>query len=239
MHDNDAEAEGNAVVSTRTMDMVVALILLIGSVVFIFDSIRSGIGWRDDGPAPGFFPFWVAALLAGASIMNLIRALADKGAADEAFVLDTQFLRVLAVLVPTTLYVGAIGGIEIGPLKIPGLGIYLASAIFVAGFMGMLSDAGGASLASRGVLAIGAMIVAGGLTAALLWLVTKGSLGVVGIDVPYALMAGIALVCLPFGAMWKNATLGPAVAMGLYAMFEVWFKVPLVKGPVEVLLGIG
>ncbi len=239
MRDNDAEADGNPVVSTRTMDMAVALILLVGSIVFIFDSFRSGIGWRDDGPAPGFFPFWVAALLAGASIMNLIRALADKGARDEAFVLDTQFLRVLAVLVPTTLYVGAIGGIEIGPLKIPGLGIYLASAMFVAGFMAMLSDAAGDRMSSRGALAVGALVAAAGLAAALLWLVTKGNLSVAGFDVPYALIAGIVLVCLPFGAMWKTATLGPAVAMGLYAMFEVWFKVPLVKGPVEAMLGIG
>ena len=58
-----AGEEGQSVASIRSMEIVVALLLLMGSAIVIYDSVRLGFGWRDDGPAPGFFPFWVAVLL--------------------------------------------------------------------------------------------------------------------------------------------------------------------------------
>ena len=45
------------------------------------------------------------------------------------------FGRVLAVLVPSLVYVALIGGITLGPLEVPRLGIYVASAIFIFAFM--------------------------------------------------------------------------------------------------------
>lgn len=239
MHDNDAETEGKAVVSTRTMDIVVALVLLVGSVVVIFDSVRSGFGWREDGPAPGFFPFWVAVVLALSSVVNLIKALGDRSAAGEAFVFGPQLTRVLAVLIPTTLYVALIGGVSLGGIGIPGLGIYIASALFIAGFMWMLWESDTLSAGGRAVGTLAVMAAAGFLTAALLWLMTKGLLPVPWVEVPYALVLAIVLVSLPLGDIWRCVTLGPAVAIVLYVLFEVWFKVPLVKGPVESWLGIG
>ena len=41
------------------------------------------------------------------------------------------FGRVLAVLIPSLIYVALIGGISVGPIDVPGLGIYVASAIFI------------------------------------------------------------------------------------------------------------
>lgn len=239
MHDNQAESDGRSLASTRSVEIVVALVLLTGSIVFIYDSVRTGFGWREDGPAPGFFPFWIAVLLAGSSVMNLIRALSDKAAADDSFVSGAALGRVLAVLVPTTLFVGAIGGVEAGPLQVPGLGIYVASALFIAGFMWMLSEAAPAGTVLRMVSGLVVLAATAGLTAALLWLLSKGNLPLSSVDIPYALPVALVLVMLPLGMVGKVVTLGPAVAVVLYAMFEVWFKVPLVKGPVEVLLGIG
>ncbi len=143
------------------MDIVVALVLIVGSAIVIFDSMRTGFGWRDDGPAPGFFPFWVALLLAVASVVNLIKAVGDREAAAEAFVRAPQLARVLAVLVPTTLFVAAIGGVKIEPLALPGLGIYVASALFIAGFMWMLRDAEGVSVGAKIGGAVGVMLAAG------------------------------------------------------------------------------
>jgi hypothetical protein len=51
------------------------------------------------------------------------------------FVALRPFGRVLAVLVPSFVYVALIGGISLGPVDVPGLGIYVASAIFILGFM--------------------------------------------------------------------------------------------------------
>ena len=45
------------------------------------------------------------------------------------------FGRVLAVLLPSIVYVALIGGLSLGPVEVPGIGIYVASAIFICGFM--------------------------------------------------------------------------------------------------------
>lgn len=124
MQDNDSAEEGRPLLSNRVAEMIVAILLLGGSAVVIFDSVRLGYGWRDDGPAPGFFPFYVAVLLGIASLMNLFAALRS-GPGGETFVSSRPFLRVLAVLVPSIVYVGLIGV----------LGIYVASALFILAFM--------------------------------------------------------------------------------------------------------
>ncbi|MDX2201393.1 MAG: tripartite tricarboxylate transporter TctB family protein [Hyphomicrobiaceae bacterium] len=124
MHDSDDADQGRPLISYRAADMIVALLLLGGSTVVMFDSVRLGFGWQEDGPAPGFFPFYVAVALGLASLVNLAAAAKGRGG-EETFVSARPFLRVLAVLVPSMIYVGLIGWI----------GIYAASALFILGFM--------------------------------------------------------------------------------------------------------
>jgi hypothetical protein len=135
MHNHDNPDHSRALVSNRTMEIIVALVLLGGSTIVIYDSVRLGFGWREgEGPAPGYFPFWIAVILAVASLINLMAALRGHGAG-EIFVSLRPFGRVLAVLVPSLVYVGLIGGVAIGPIEVPRLGIYVASAIFILVFM--------------------------------------------------------------------------------------------------------
>lgn len=114
-------------VSNRAVDIVVALLFLAVCAVVIYDSNRLGVGWRDgEGPAPGYFPFYVAVLMAIASLINLARAVfIMESDPRDAFVSKIGFSRVLQVLIPTIAYVGLIQF----------LGIYVASAIFIMGFM--------------------------------------------------------------------------------------------------------
>jgi hypothetical protein len=134
MQHNDGE-EGTPLVSNRAMEMVVALLLLSGSAVVIYDSLRVGFGWEEGvGPAPGYFPFWIAVILGIASLVNLVAAIMGHGSG-EVFVALRPFGRVLAVLIPGLIYVALIGGISFGPVAVPGLGIYVASAIFIFAFM--------------------------------------------------------------------------------------------------------
>lgn len=133
MHNSSDDTAGPSVVSNRTMEVVTALLFLVGSAIVIYGTQQIGVGWRDDGPAPGFFPFCVAVLMAVASAVNLIAALRMEGG--DSFVARNQLGRVLAVLVPSILYVAVIGGIDMGPIKLPGLGIYVASFLFISGFM--------------------------------------------------------------------------------------------------------
>jgi hypothetical protein len=127
MSNHDGETEGRKLVTNRTMDIVVALLLLGLASVFMFDSWRVGFGWIEgQGPAPGFFPFYVCLILAVSSVVTLVRAVGRfESDGDETFVTGPAFLRVLLVLVPTATYV----------LLIEHLGIYVSSAIFVTGFM--------------------------------------------------------------------------------------------------------
>ena len=132
MHETD-EDDGPSLISNRAMECVVAILLLGVSAIVISDSARIGFRWIEgEGPAPGYFPFYIAVVLAVSSLINLWRAVSKREAGGgETFVSVVAFKRVLAVLLPTIVYVALIGGF--GP--VPGLGIYVASAIFIAGFM--------------------------------------------------------------------------------------------------------
>jgi putative tricarboxylic transport membrane protein len=136
MHEKDsAAAEGPALVSNKAMEIVVALLLLGGSAIVISDTIRIGFGWQEGlGPAPGYFPFWIAVILGFSSLINLVATVVRPGEA-ETFVSVRSFGRVLAVLVPSFVYAALIGGVSLGSLNVAGIGIYIASLIFIFAFM--------------------------------------------------------------------------------------------------------
>jgi len=123
-HDEGAE-DGRPLLRNRTAEIVVALLLLGGCAVVIYDSVRLGFNWTEgEGPAPGYFPFYVAVILGVSSLVNLLSALRGQGAG-EIFVSARPFSRVLAVLIPSLVYVALVQYV----------GIYVASAIFIAAFM--------------------------------------------------------------------------------------------------------
>ena len=125
MQKGEGANDGPTLATNRAMEIVVALVLLAGCALVIHDSVRIGFGWRDgEGPAPGYYPFWVAVILGVSSLVNLVSALRGHGAG-EIFVSLRPFGRVLAVLIPSLIYVALIGYI----------GIYIASGIFIFVFM--------------------------------------------------------------------------------------------------------
>ena len=162
--------EGRPAFRQKSAEIVVAaLFLLLGGIV-IYDSVRLGARWGDDGPQAGYFPFYIALFVCLASAVNLVVALLKKGE-DRAFVEVGQLKLVLSVLVPSIIYVALIAW----------LGIYVASAIFVAFFMRWLGK-------------------------------------------------------YPW---WKVAAVSIGNSVVFFLIFEMWFKVPLPKGPLENLLGVG
>lgn len=127
MQENDSGADEPALVSMRTMEIVAALLFLLASAIVLYDSNRLGFNWREgEGPASGYFPFYIALSMAAASAINLMRAVFRlEPGGESAFVSRPAFSRVLAVLLPTLLYVA---GIQF-------IGIYSASAAFILVFM--------------------------------------------------------------------------------------------------------
>ncbi|OWJ68050.1 tripartite tricarboxylate transporter TctB family protein [Inquilinus limosus] len=130
--------------------------------------LQGGIGWNEAGPEPGTFPFAVGLIIAAGSLGTLVQAVRAR---DRRVFLDAVRLRrVAAFFGPMAAFVA---------LSLP-LGLYVASALYLAGVMALQ---GGYRLRSAVPVGLG--------VAALLWLV-----------------------------------------------FETWFQVPLLKGPVEAWLGL-
>jgi hypothetical protein len=157
-------------ISTRSVELVVALLVVVGGAVVIFDSQRLGASWASDGPQAGYVPNligWALALaglwIAGSTVWKWRKL------ADVRFVAFDELAPVLTMLLPTVVYVALIAWI----------GLYVASALYIGAFM-----------------------------------VWKGK---------YGLLPSIAV--------------GVGVVVAAFLLFEVWFLVPLPKGPLEHLLG--
>ncbi len=166
-----------AAFSQRSAEVGVAALFFILGAVVVWDSFRLGAKWGSDGPEAGYFPFYVGLIVCLAALVNLFYGLASRKVAGKPFVERGQLKLVLSVLAPSFVYVLLIGGV--GPWD--GLGIYVASALFIAFFMRWLGNY----------------------------------------------------------AWWKVAAVSLGTMVGFYLIFEVWFLVPLPKGPLENLLGLG
>ena len=117
--------EGRAAIRYRSAELgMAAFFFAIGALV-IYDSARLGIGWADDGPRAGYFPFYLGLLICVSSLVNAVRALLVPAAKNKTFVEIGQLKMVLTVLVPTAVYVAAVTWI----------GIYVSSAVFIGFFM--------------------------------------------------------------------------------------------------------
>ena len=112
-------------VGTRWPELVVAGGLMLLALAVIADSLRVGIGWADDGPRAGYFPFFIGLLLLASSGAVFIGQLLRWRRADPAFAQRKELVLVVSVFVPMVAYVVAIFLI----------GIYLASAGLIAYFM--------------------------------------------------------------------------------------------------------
>jgi putative tricarboxylic transport membrane protein len=118
-------ATGDAVVGTRSADIVVYLMLLGLAALFGFDNWRTGMSWEADGPQAGYFPFYLSVLLAAASLYGLVYKLIIERGSGETFVTGEQLRRVMQVFVPTLLFC----------VFMQWLGLYVASFLLIAGFM--------------------------------------------------------------------------------------------------------
>jgi hypothetical protein len=164
---------GRAVGTYRVWEIIIAVLFLVFGSIVVWDSRRLGSEWASDGPQAGYFPFYIGVIIIIASVVNLYGAITSGEAGRKAFVLWDQLRMILIVLVPSIVYVALI----VNPWY--SLGIYVASALFIAFFMRHLGK------------------------------------------YPWLKIAAVSV-----GTMFV-----------FFVMFEIWFKVPLPKGPVEAAFG--
>ena len=162
-----------AVGSVRLWEIIVAVALFAFGAVVVWDSRRLGASWASDGPQAGYFPFYIGLIICISAVAIVIQALGTGAKGAKPFVHWDQLKMVLTVMVPSVVYVALIAN------PVYSLGIYEASAIFVAFFMRYLGKYSWPKIAG---VSIGVMAV-------------------------------------------------------FFMMFEVWFRVPLPKGPIEALIG--
>lgn len=151
------------------VDAIAAVAVFIIGIVMMVDNYKTGAGWAPDGPEAGYFPLRIGAILSVSAVWVFCKSALGKQRNHEIFVTWKQFRLVLIVLLPTIVYVMATQLV----------GIYVASAVFIAAFM--------RGMDKRSWLSV--LLVSIGVSAILFWL------------------------------------------------FEIQFKVPLPKGPLEAMLG--
>ena len=121
-----ADAAGSRpLLKNCSVDRVVAAILFIVGAVVVVEARRLGAGWTTDGPGAGYFPFYIGLVVCISALGILFQSVFSKNKDTEAFVDSQQLKQVLSVLVPAAVYV----------LAIVFLGLYVASAVYIALFM--------------------------------------------------------------------------------------------------------
>ncbi|NBW78190.1 MAG: tripartite tricarboxylate transporter TctB family protein [Betaproteobacteria bacterium] len=169
---NTPEAEpAKSVVSVAVVDAAVAVLVMVLGGVVLYGSRKLGSEWTTDGPGAGYFPFYIGIILLISGLGVLYQSFNNPKAKQEIFVDRVQIVRVLQVLIPAVVYVGIVQL----------LGLYVASAIYIALFMVVLGKYS--------------------------WI--------------------------------KSLVAALAVNITFFFMFEVWFKVPLFKGTLDLLSGLG
>lgn len=119
-----ADVATSAGISVKTMEIVVALVLLIIGGMVVYDSVRLGFRWVGDGPEAGYFPFYIGLFICVSSLVTLGQAMFGKKRYG-VFVEWPQLKLVFSVLVPAGFFV----------LGIQLIGIYVAAAAYITVFM--------------------------------------------------------------------------------------------------------
>ena len=126
-HPSDSPASP-PVVNNNTVDAVVAAVLFVFGAVVVFEARRLGATWASDGPGSGYFPFYIGLIVCISALGILAQSLLGKARDTGTFVDRVQAARVLSVLLPAAVYV----------FVVVFLGLYVASAIYIALFMILL-----------------------------------------------------------------------------------------------------
>jgi hypothetical protein len=119
-----ANESGGTGPSHRSVEVGVAAAMATLACIGIIGSMRVGVGWGSEGPQAGFFPFYISVAVIISCAVNVTQIFL-KPSEGQLFATWDQIRKVLAVVIPTAIYVAII----------PTSGIYVASALLIAAFM--------------------------------------------------------------------------------------------------------
>jgi len=120
----DAHETGGAGPSHRAVEAGVAVAVGLVGLITVIGSLNVGIGWGDEGPMAGFFPFYIGLIIIVASAVNFANLFIGEKEYG-VFASWGQIGKVVSVVIPTAIYVGVL----------PFIGIYVSSALLIGAFM--------------------------------------------------------------------------------------------------------
>ena len=112
----------------RSVEIGVTIATALFGAIIILGSMQVGIGWGAEGPQSGFFPFYLGVIIIASSVVNLLEA--ARKSSEKTFADWSQLRQVLAITIPTAVYVAVI----------PWVGIYISSLFLIALFMVWLGN---------------------------------------------------------------------------------------------------
>lgn len=128
-------------ISRQKAEIVVAALLCVLGVMVLWDSYSAGAGWSEGmGPQTGYFPARIGWIFFGLSVFVFQHVI--RHPSDEVFVTLPQLKQVAKVLIPLVIYIALIAP----------LGIYVASAIFIAAFMIIVGGSRWSTIALTAIL---------------------------------------------------------------------------------------
>lgn len=126
MSEHTNNTNQDSVISVRMMDIVTSIAFLALGLTVMIGSLKLGASWGVDGPEAGYFPFYISLIIMLSSAITLYQvAVVNKNKKTESFVDREPSKQVMAVLLPAIVFV----------LGVQLIGIYVASAIYIAIFM--------------------------------------------------------------------------------------------------------
>ena len=140
MSNGSSEGVHRAGPSQRSVEIGVTLLMALFALIVIAGSMQAGLGWGAEGPKAGFVPFYVGLVILGSSIINFGGVISLRPD-DRLFAEWGQLSQVMAMLVPTAIYVALV----------PWIGIYVASVLLIAVFMRWLGRYGWGMIAAVAV----------------------------------------------------------------------------------------
>ncbi len=113
--------------TTKTVDIIVAAIILCLGLLVGVDAFRLGAGWGLEGPRAGFFPFLMAVIVVGGSLMVIRQAVKGTSSVKggKRFVPEGGLKPVLTVMIP------ACGMVLLTEV----IGLYIAAMIYLVAYI--------------------------------------------------------------------------------------------------------
>ncbi len=128
---DDAPPRPSSGFARWTAELGIAMVFIVAGALIVNGSLEQGVGWTPTGPESGYFPLRIGWLIVAVGVIQsgIAIAMARRGVADpsrrESFLRRDRLKPLLQVFLPTVAYIVAV----------PWLGLYIASALFIAGFM--------------------------------------------------------------------------------------------------------